>query len=95
MKVKDLYLGAYILCEGGRLSGLEVISGRRKPTVIFHLECGDNSKVVSSYLGGKATVNLTALRSNMSYLKDRMFDAIRQKERRENHDAIQGGDRSY
>jgi len=94
VKVKDLYLGAYILCEGGRLSGLEIIPGRGKPTVVFHLTGVDNSQVFASYLTGHATVNLTALRSNLSYLKDRMFDAIRQKERRENHDAVQGGDRS-
>ncbi len=116
VKVKDLYLGAYILCEGGRLSGLEIIPGRGKPTVVFHLTGVDNSQVFASYLTGRATVNLTALRSNLSYLKDRMFDAIRQapapttsgyneklgqdlsasagqEERREDHDAVQGGDR--
>lgn len=95
MKVKDLYLGAYILCEGGKLSGLEIIPGRGKPTVVFHLEGPEDSQIFASYLTGQATVNLTALRSNLSYLKDRMFDAIRQKERRKRHDAIQGGDRSY
>jgi len=94
VKIKDLYLGAYILCEGGKLSGLEIIPGRGKPTVVFHLEGPEDSQIFASYLTGQATVNLTALRSNLSYLKDRMFDAIRQKERRERHDAIQGGDRS-
>lgn len=94
MKIKDLYLGAYILCEGGRLAGLEIIPGRGKPTVVFHLEGVEDSQVVTSYLTGRATVNLSALRSNLSYLKDRMFDAIRQ-ERRSQDACIQEGDRKH
>jgi hypothetical protein len=94
VKIKDLYLGAYILCEGGKLSGLEIIPGRGKPTVVFHLEGPDDSRIFTNYLTGRAMVNVTALRSNLSYLKDRMFDAIRkEKQRGERYAAIQGGNR--
>jgi hypothetical protein len=82
--IKDLYEGAYLLCQGCRLKELTVMGSQGKKIVTFTF-AGENVEEVSGeYRVGRARVNVALLKFSMKHLKDRMFEKIREREKKEN-----------
>jgi hypothetical protein len=71
----DLYYGAYLMSNGGRLEGA-IVKGKDRRKVQFKFAGPKITKLAHEYITGEATVNVRYLRSSMEHLKDIIFEKI-------------------
>jgi hypothetical protein len=74
IETKDLWQGAYVLAEGGWLSGVQV---RRRPDgkkeVLFRLTGEDVEDLARRFKNGDAVCNVRRLKTHVSHLKQVIF----------------------
>jgi len=76
----DLYLAAYLLCEGCELAGVER-NERRRVSFVF---AGERVRALrEAYASGRVAVDVRALRDNLIHVR-RLMDAA-QEQRSESH----------
>ena len=90
---ENLYLGAYALTHGARLTGITVSRSNGRRTAVFELECDWVHRLADEYYSGAATVNLAEYRRHLEELKDELFTTLRRNEteRRSARDQSGGG----
>lgn len=75
-ETSDIFRGAFILCNGGILSGIRIReNGRRSASFRFTGE--DLGELDRAYRSGKALVNPVQLRESLNDLRDRLFEILR------------------
>ncbi len=75
--VKDLYEGAYLMCNGCELDHIEKAKIRNRETVIFTFT-GEHLKTrIDLYRSGQATANVALFKFTLMKLKDQMFNELR------------------
>ena len=77
LKVRDLYEGAYLLCQGFHLKHLTIVDSRGKPKAVFIISGDRVEEQAEAYRTGQATVNVALLKFTLEKLKDEMFTKIR------------------
>jgi hypothetical protein len=75
----DIFIGAFLLCHGGDLSG---ISFNEKMIATFEIKGVDLHQLDQAYQAGSALVNPVHLRASLNYLRDILFE-IKEKRRRD------------
>ena len=74
IETKDLWRGAYLLCEGGWLAGVQV---RQKPDgkreFVFRLAGDGVDDLARRFRDGDATCNVRKLKTHVSHLKQVIF----------------------
>jgi hypothetical protein len=73
LETTDIFIGAFLLCMGGRLCGIRVKDGV-KGIAAFRIE-GDNlDRCERDYQTGRALVNPVSLRESLNLLRDILFE---------------------
>ena len=70
IKTSDIYYGAYLLSQGGRLEGFRVEEDGFIRKGCFEFSNPRLEILKKEYLSGEAVVNLRSLRSSLKHLKD-------------------------
>jgi len=78
METTDLFRGAYLLTQGGRLAGTRVVRGQ----VFFVIEGEGVAEHDERYRVGRALVNPVQLRETLNLLRDLVFERVRPERRR-------------
>lgn len=78
----DLWLGAFLLTEGGVLRAVHLFGQRTRYAVRFEFSGPDLGELEAAYLRGDALGNVTRLKSALAHLKDVMFARIRAEDDR-------------
>ena len=74
VETKDLWQGAYLLCEGGRLAGMTVRrknDGKRE--FVFRLDGEGVDGLAQRFKDGDAVCNVRRLKTHVSHLKQVIF----------------------
>jgi len=71
----DLYYGAYLMSNGGRLEGT-IVKGADRRKVQFEFTGPRITKLAHEYITGEATANVRYLRSSIKHLRDIIFEKI-------------------
>jgi len=79
---ENLHLSAYALANGARLKAVSVSRTNGRRTVIFELEAAYMHRLADEYYGQAAIVNLADYRRCVEELKDELFGALREDERK-------------
>jgi hypothetical protein len=77
----DIFLGAYLLCHGGNLSG---ISFNERHIATFAITGEGLHQLDRDYVTGRALVNPVQLRTSLNHLRDLLFDMRDRRRRDEN-----------
>lgn len=75
---RDLFEGAFLLCQGHHLEGVKVFGNDRNPTVTFLISGENLDQACEDYRYGRATANVTTLKHSLKHLKDVMFGQLRE-----------------
>ena len=75
----DIFLGAFLLCHGGDLSG---ISFNERMIATFVITGDGVHQLDREYQSGSALVNPVHLRASLNYLRDILFE-IKERRRRD------------
>ena len=94
LETDDLFLGAYGLVRGGELASVEVRGKNGRRVAVFQISGAAAEEAEREYHGGETTVDLRILKAEVRRLKDAVFTAIREEERRGDA-GEQGGDRGH
>jgi len=78
IRTADLYYGAYLMCNGAKLTDT-CMGGSRGDKVFFVFTGKDMARLAFEYISGEATVNLNYLKSSLKHLKDIVFELMNQK----------------
>ena len=82
----DLYCGAYILSQGGRLAEIIMNQSHGRQSCLFVFTGEEVLSLHQDFLEGSAIVNLRDFKAAMIHLKDQMFSYKRQGEQGEAHE---------
>jgi hypothetical protein len=97
LETTDIFRGAFFLSKGGKLSEVHLSEDNRQ-IVSFRIIGEDLVSLDEAYRDGKATVNPLQLRESLNHLRDVLFRTLREnernKERKNDHEHIQGQNRS-
>jgi hypothetical protein len=75
----DIFIGAFLLCHGGDLSG---ISFNERMIATFEITGEHLCQLDQEYQAGSALVNPVHLRASLNYLRDILFE-IKERRRRD------------
>lgn len=73
----DLFLAAYALSEGAKITSIEFATHANKQVASFRLQAADVRDLQRAYLTGTAVANVGALKRYLKHLKDLLFDQMR------------------
>jgi hypothetical protein len=93
LETDDLFLGAYGLVRGGELASVEVRGKNGRRVAVFQISGAAAEEAEREYHGGETTVDLRILKAEVRRLKDAVFTAIREEQRRGDA-GYEGRDRS-
>jgi hypothetical protein len=65
----DIFIGAFLLCHGGDLSGIR-IKDTTRGIAAFEISGNDLDRIDREYRSGKALVNPASLRESLNLLRD-------------------------
>ncbi len=75
-EITDMFRGAFFLCNGGDLAGIRIKeNGRRIATFLIQGE--DLNRLDREYRAGKALVNPLQYKEALNYLRDILFNKLR------------------
>jgi hypothetical protein len=77
IETADLYRGAYLLCQGGRIGDTRLARGQ----VLFVIEGEGVVEDDRRYRTGQALVNPVQLKESVNLLRDLVFERLREKRR--------------
>ena len=83
IEIQDLYEGAYLICQGFSLDGLDLRGTNGRKVVSFIISGEGIKSADAEYRAGRAMANVALLKFTMDQLKDQMFARIREREREE------------
>jgi len=91
-EITDIFRGAFFLCNGGDLAGIKV-NGDRVATFLIRGE--GLIRLDRDYRTGKALVNPLQFREALNYLRDILFNKLREEDpaTRKRYAAASGGTR--
>jgi hypothetical protein len=90
-EITDIFRGAFFLCNGGDLAGIKV-NGDKVATFLIRGE--GLIRLDREYRNGKALVNPLQFREALNYLRDILFNKLREHPpTRKRYDAAEGGTR--
>jgi hypothetical protein len=75
----DIFKSAYLLCNGGDLSGIRIKPGNRRIAAFTITGC-DLEKLEMDYRRGTALVNPLQLRECLNHLRDMLFKRLREND---------------
>jgi hypothetical protein len=73
LETTDIFIGAFLLSQGGSLSGIRIKDGVRG-IAAFQIEGEDLERLGDEYGAGKALVNPLRLRESLNHLRDVLFE---------------------
>ena len=73
LETTDIFIGAFLLSQGGSLSGIRIKDSRRG-IAVFEIEGENLERLGSEYGAGKALVNPLCLRQSLNHLRDVLFE---------------------
>ena len=73
LETTDIFIGAFLLSQGGSLSGIRIKDGVRG-IAAFQIEGEDVERLGNEYGEGKALVNPLSLRESLNHLRDVLFE---------------------
>ena len=76
IETTDIFRGAFFLCNGGRLAGVDIQDNNRG-LVTFIIEGEDIGRLNIDYRKGQALVNPVLLRESLNHLRDILFTRLR------------------
>jgi len=82
LATENLYLAAFARTSGAALRRVVVSRTNGRDTAVFELDCQWAEKLLDEYDAGTAIVNLADYRRHLEELKDELFGALREIERR-------------
>jgi hypothetical protein len=83
LQTDDLFLGAFGLLRGGEITRVQVRGTNGRRVVVFRIEGPGIEDAERDYYRGAALVDLRLLKSEVRRLKEVIFEAIREEERRD------------
>ena len=78
IETTDIFRGAFFLCNGGRLAGVDIQDNNRR-LVTFIIEGEDIGRLNIDYRKGQALVNPVLLRESLNHLRDILFTRLRKQ----------------
>ncbi len=85
LETTDIFRGAFFLCMGGNLSDVRFRRGGR-PVASFLFTGPDLDRHDRDYMNGCARVNPVQLKESLNRLRDILFERLRQREGRYEHE---------
>jgi len=73
VETTDIFIGAFLLSQGGSLSGIRIKDGVRG-IAAFQIEGENLERLGDEYGAGKALVNPLRLRESLNHLRDILFE---------------------
>jgi hypothetical protein len=73
LETTDIFIGAFLLSQGGSLSGIRIKDGVRG-IAAFQIEGENLERLGNEYGAGKALVNPLRLRESLNQLRDVLFE---------------------
>lgn len=73
VETTDIFIGAFLLCQGGSLAGIRIKDGARG-IAAFEIEGENVERLGEEYGAGKALVNPVRLRESLNHLRDVLFE---------------------
>ena len=84
IQVRDLYESAWLLSNGFHLEQM-LVSNNGKVTVTFVITGNGVTSSIETFRSGQAKGNVPLFTFTLEKLKDRMFEQLRNRDRRENN----------
>lgn len=92
VETTDIFIGAFLLSQGGTLSGVRVKDGEKK-LITFRIE-GERLEWLShAYGSGKARVDPVRFREALNRLRDILFEFVERGARNDRKRENRGGQR--
>lgn len=73
LETTDIFIGAFLLSQGGSLAGIRIKDGVRG-IAAFQIEGENLERLGDEYGAGKALVNPLRLRESLNHLRDVLFE---------------------
>lgn len=86
---RDIYKGAYFLCQGYRIASVNHVRGQ----VSFIFEGANIIEEDLKYRTGEALINPIQLKETLNYLRDLVFENLRNENKRNHHAHIKHSNR--
>ncbi len=76
LETTDIFRGAFFLCKGGDLCGIQM-KGNGKRIAYFQIKGEGLARLDKEYRAGRSLVNPLQFRESLNHLRDMLFEKLR------------------